>query len=316
MSTLSSAVLKASFALLVIIGSLRQVAAQVIIPGTGKRVAEVGDDFEDPKWTYIANLPKSSEENDGQARLPGGVSSNGRWFEPQKRGAPDVVKRVETPPDGIPGSKGSMLMKTLFSGVPDRPSFKPQQDDFVANVVSKIGQMSVSRSPSVVTRVYLPPFDQWEKRTGNSFGFRAAVLTTVTKSTGRFFGGMTRSSETYWPGMFIWFNSKADGQHKEDSARFLIRSDEMGHDIWGPEIKQVGWWTLGMSFGPDGKVNYFIKPGVEDLTAKDYVATRTPYSYHAERVETFFYDLINMDDGKSWSTEWIVDDPGLYIDGR
>ncbi len=226
------------------------------------------------------------------------------------------MKRVETPPDGIPGSKGSMLMKTLFSGVPDRPSYKPQQDDFVANVVSKIGQTSVSRSPSVVTRVYLPPFDQWEKRTGNSFGFRAAVLTTVTKSTGRFFGGMTRSSETYWPGMFIWFNSKADGQHKEDSARFLIRSDEMGHDIWGPEIKQVGWWTLGMSFSPDGKVHYFIKPGVEDLTAKDYVTTRTPYSYHAERVETFFYDLINMDDGKSWSTEWIVDDPGLYVDGR
>src|SRR5262249_44507737 len=158
MNTRISVLLKAALALLLLTGSARQVAAQVVVPGTGKRVAEVGDDFEDSKWNYIANLPKSSQENDGQTRLPGGVSANGRWFEREMRGAPDGVQRVETPPDGIPGSKGSMLMKTLSSGVPGRPSYKPQQDDFVANVVSKIGTTSVSRSPSVTTRVYLPPF--------------------------------------------------------------------------------------------------------------------------------------------------------------
>src|ERR1700761_9260049 len=92
--------------------------AQDFVPGTGRRVMEVGDDFEDPKWNYIANLPKSSENIDGQARLPGGVSANGRWFEPQMRGAPDVIERVATPPGGIPGSKGAMLMQTLWSGVP------------------------------------------------------------------------------------------------------------------------------------------------------------------------------------------------------
>ena len=71
-------------------GGLRQAAAQVFVPGSGKKVAEVGDDFEDPKWNYISNLPKSSNENDQQPRLPGGVAANGRWYEPELRGAPDV----------------------------------------------------------------------------------------------------------------------------------------------------------------------------------------------------------------------------------
>ena len=56
---------------------------------------------------------------------------------------PDAVKRVETPPDGIPGSKGAMSMKTLFSGVPAAPSHTVQQDDFVANVVGKVGYTPV-----------------------------------------------------------------------------------------------------------------------------------------------------------------------------
>lgn len=312
------AFLKSTVMGLLLVAGVRNAAAQMFVPGSGKRVAEVGDDFEDPKWNYIANLPKSSSENDHQSRLPGGISANGRWFEPEMRGAPDIVKRVDTPSGGIPGSKGAMSMRTLWSGVPNVPSHTTQQDDFVAYVVGKVGQISISRSPSVVTRVYLPPFEEWERRTGNSFGFRAAAITTVTKSSGggRFFGGgMTRKSETYWPGMFIYFQ-KADAQNKEDSARFLIRADEMGRDVWGPVIKQTGWWTLGMSFSPDGKVHYFIHQGPEDLTAKDFVATHNPYGYRAERFETFFYDILNMDDGKTWSTEWIVDDPGLYLDGH
>ena len=43
--------------------------AQAFVPGTGRRLQEVGDDFEDPKWTYNLNMPKSSSENDKQERL-------------------------------------------------------------------------------------------------------------------------------------------------------------------------------------------------------------------------------------------------------
>ena len=81
-----SAVIQASIFFALLAADARHVAAQVFVPGSGKRVAEVGDDFEDPKWNYIANLPKSSMENDHQARLPGGISANGRWYEPELRG--------------------------------------------------------------------------------------------------------------------------------------------------------------------------------------------------------------------------------------
>ncbi len=290
----------------------------VPIPGHGRKVAEVGDDFEDEKWNYIANLPKASKENDGNARLPGGVSANGRWYEPELRGAPDVVKRVPTPEGGLPGSKGSMLMRTLWSGVPNEPSFKVQQDDFVANVGSKIGAVPVSRQPSVVVRVYLQPFEKWEQRTGNSFGFRVSATTTKHESSGRrWFGGMVTKQEPYWPGMFIYFDCKADGHVKENSARILVRADGMGHDIPGATITKTGWWTLGISFSSDGnQVNYFAKAGVEDLTAADHIASYQPYSYHCERIDAFFFDVLNMDDGKTWSTDWIVDDPTLYVEGQ
>ena len=208
-----------------------------------------------------------------------------------------------------------MSMKTLFSGIPGVPSFTTQQDDFVANVASKIGNVSISRSPSVVTRVYLPPFDQWEQRTGNSFGFRAALVTTVNKSirpllrrdVAQVRNLLARHVHLFHKGR--WEEQGTIGPLSDSRRRNGARRV-------GTEIKQTGWWTLGMSFSPDGNVHYFIRPGVEDLTRKDFVATHTPYSYHAERFDTFFYDVLNMDDGKSWSTEWIVDDPGLYLEGR
>jgi hypothetical protein len=288
--------------------------AQDIVPGSGRRLTEVGDDFEDPKWTFNLNLPKSSKNIDGQTRLPGGRSENTRWYEPELRGEPDVVRRVPTPEGGLPGSKGSMLMQTLWSGIPGRPSYKPQQDDLCADVDGKVGNLPIWQMPSVVVRVYVPPFDKWEQRTGNSFGFRAAVTTTkMTSSGGWRFNSSYRKTEPYWPGMFINFNSKKDSGAKEDSANFVIRGDELGRDVAGPPITQTGWWTLGISFGANGQANYYIKQGVGNLTAKDHVVSYFPYGYHAELFETFFFDLVNMDDGKSWSTPWIVDDPMVYV---
>src|SRR5882724_6278241 len=79
----------------------RLVVAQNFVPGTGQRLAKVGDDFEDAKWAYNYNLPKSSDENDKQQRVPGGESVNGRWYEGVMRGQPDLIKRVATPEGGI-----------------------------------------------------------------------------------------------------------------------------------------------------------------------------------------------------------------------
>ena len=70
-----------------------------------------------------------------------------------------------------------------------------------------------------------------------------------------------------------------------------------------------------MSFTTDGAVHYFASPGVDDLTSADYITSQYPYGYHAESFETFFFNVANMDDGKTWSTPWVIDDPTLYCVG-
>jgi hypothetical protein len=299
-------------------------AQQFVVPGTGRKFSQVGDDFEDPKWAYHANLPKSSEENDKQQRLPGGYSANARWGEGLLRGQPDAIKRVPTPADGLPGSEGSLLIASLHTGVPGSFSGKPEQDDFIASVSSRLGQqISVTQSPNVVVRVYLPPWEKWEQRRGNSFGFRAACQAWTSekdkkKNTG--FGLKSISSgsskkkklETYWPGMFIHYNKGGTGKDTSDSATLLMRAGPSGADFRGPEIKETGWWTLGMSFTPDGSVHYFAKSGVDNLTAADHIASQYPYGFRCDRFDTFFFDIVNGNSG-DWSTPWIIDDPAVYV---
>ena len=294
-------------------------AAQVV-PGTGQRVTAVGDDFEDPEWSYVFNLPKSSDENDKQKRFPTGRSTNGRWFEGIMRGQPDVIRRVPTPEGGLPGSEGALLMISKQTGVPGYYSRKMQQDDFIVNVSNRLrGAIPVSRSPSVVVRVYLPPWEEWEQRNGPTFGIRAACLTHKMERKKSGFGRFantrtTRKLETYWPGMFIHY-TKGDGDKRPDSAMLLVRGRRSGHDFRGPAITQLGWWTFGMSFTPDGSVHYYAKPGIDDLTAADRISSQYPYGYRCERLDAFFFNVCSGDNG-NWSTPWIIDDAALYYSGR
>lgn len=290
------------------------------VPGRGQKVTEVGDDFEDAEWAYDDHAPKSSTNLDHQDRLPSGISKNSRIYESTYRGQPDIVKRVETPAGGLKGSKWSLAMRSQQTGIPGHPSRQMQQDDLLVNVSSLLGgSVPVSKSPSVVVRVFLPPFEEWEKRTGSSFGFRAelegASMRPMTVKTGLFSRGgtkMRRKEEAYWPGFFIQFNSKSDGVNKEDSAVILVRGGTLGEDIIGPRITQTGWWTLGMSFTPDGMTHFYASPGVDPLTERDLIVTTKPYGHTAEKLNTFFFDVLSKDDGRSWSTQWIVDDPSLY----
>lgn len=301
--------------LLAFVGIHAPAEAQVV-PGTGKKLANVGDDFEDEKFTFTYNLPKASSNIDKVDRQPAGFSSNNKWFESTYRGTPDQVKRIPTPLGGVPGSTGAMALRTLQSGVPGRLSMKFQQDDLIANFATTVGYLSVNRTPSIVTRVYLPPFDQWEKRTGSHFGFRADCQTIINKptTTGRLFrtASTSRQVENYWPGMFIQFNSKHDRQVEKESAMILVRSGSRGEDLNGPTITEPGWWTLGMSFTPDGKVHYYAHAGVEPLTAQDHITSTFPYGYTAMQVNTFFFNIVNQDDGRTWSTEFVVDDCEVY----
>ena len=57
----------------VLIGcSTSALAQRPVVPGTGVKLTNVGDDFEDVNWKFIPNFPKSSDEQDERRREPAG----------------------------------------------------------------------------------------------------------------------------------------------------------------------------------------------------------------------------------------------------
>ncbi len=307
-------------ALLLMCLPLMTADAAPIVPGTGQKLPQVGDDFEDANWGFVHNFPKSSEELDEQKRYPTGKATNGRWYEGIKRGQPDFMRVVPTPEDGLAGSKYSLLMCMLYSGIPGRLSYEMQQDDLVINCANRLpSTISVSQSPSAVVCVFMPPFDNWEDRSGPTLGIRLALETHAWKEpdekSNSFFRRRSKEylQEIYWPGLFIQYRNQSGRGQNQDSAFFTIRGNGRGADIRGPEITKTGWWTIGMSCSPDGQVHYYASPGVDDLTAEDYIMSQFPYGYRAERFRTMFFNVCNRDDGRTWSTPWIIDDPSIYI---
>ena len=296
-----------------------------VVPGTGIQVNEVGDDFEDPNWSYDQRLPKVLNNKDEtlSKNLPNGAANNARWYEGIKRGQPDWIRRISTPVGGLPESTGALELRSLVTGS-SHPSFQQQQDDFIAAVHTQIGKIPVSQSPNVVTRVWLPPVDQWENRTGCHYAFRIALETTPPPASFQRASFLrlfetTKDDEfdgTYWPGIFINFESKEGRgatRRDFDAAYIWMKASSNGRVIRGPQLATTGWWTLGMSVTPDGKVHYYAKPGVEDLTAEDRIATSYPFGYRALRFRTFFFNVCNGDDGKTWSSTLVVDDPKLFV---
>lgn len=291
------------------------VCGQIPIPGTGKQV--VGDDFEDPSWAFFPNLPKSSHEQDERIRQPAGKARNGRWGEGLLRGCPDYVARVTPPAGGIAGSSGALEIRSRLSGIPGQLAGKSMQDDLIMVTRPHKG-FDVSQYPSVVTRIYLPAFEEWEQRNGSMFAFRTEVIGTrrVAKVEGKGLFARTVPSEPEqsWPGIFIQHTPRV-GKTKQRDAYLVIRGGP-GGDVRGPQIEETGWWTLGMSFTPDGQAHYFARPGVDPLEPADHIYSYFPYNYRVEQLTTLFFDTFNHEDGKTWSTPVIVDDTGLYLNSR
>ncbi len=83
----------------------------------------------------------------------------------------------------------------------------------------------------MTTRVFLPPVDEWENRSGPHFGFRLALETTamVDKEVGIGIFKRTKremGNEIYWPGMFIEFESKSQTRKPDDYA-YLARPQQL-----------------------------------------------------------------------------------------
>lgn len=284
------------------------------VPGSGTQLEQVGDNFEDPSWDYVFNDPKSSEEQNEKQNLPLGKSTNGRWYEGAKRGQPDIVRRIDTPPDGLPGSTGALLIKSLKTGIPGQPSFKMQQEDFILNVQYRTGgTIPVAKNPSVTTRIYLPPTEEWERRSGPHFAFRVALETTKKTPRKVFFMSDKEEDEVYWPGLFICMDAKEHTRKESDHIYFRIRANGQGGDVRGPDLPMTGWWTLGISVSSNGAVHYYARPGIEDLTSEDYITTQFPYNYKAESFRSAFFNIVNADNGKSWTSTLVIDDTYVFV---
>lgn len=284
-----------------------QSASSVPVPGTGLKIEKAGDNFEDPEWKWYAHAPKSSDEQDKKQRLPAGESKNNRWFEPIMRGQPDMVKRIKTPAGGVEGSEGALYLASIYPGIPGSPSGKVEQDDFCANVPEVMGGLTpISWQPNCMCRVYVPPVDKWENRVGASFGYRVGVRATHNKKK-------TNDKEEYWPGMFFRMENKVVENQTKRVMRVQVRANEYGQDVPGPVIEEPGWYTLGMTLTSNGAVHYFFRPGVEALTAENRIASHYPYGYRIAQFETFFFNTLCRDTGRTWSTPWVVDDAFLYL---
>jgi hypothetical protein len=291
--------------------------SSAFVPGSGTCIDYVSDDFEDSTWQYIHKHPKSSREQDERVRMPTGGSTNGRWNEGPERGQPDQLEVAPTPTGGLEGSSRALIMRTLHSGIPGFNSRDVQQDDLIANCTSRLrGGIPVGERPSCTVRVYLPPADQWENRSGPHFGYRTSASTMTTgKTKGLFSSSRESEVEPYWPGMWIHFRSQGSRGAKADSAYIAVRSNRMGHDFPAREIPvdQFGWWTLGMSYSADGMVHYYASPGVDELTQADYLTSQFPYGFQARQLRTYFFDVCNLNDGRTWSTPFVIDDPKLFV---
>jgi hypothetical protein len=293
-----------AFAVWSLVGFTQSWAGTPFVPGAGEFLEDCSDDFEDPAWSYTLRLPKSSSEQDEKSRPPGGMSNNRLWHEGALRGTPDVVKRVATPPGGIEGSLGSLMFASKYTGIPGRPSGKQQQDDLLMKFDRRLGRsIAMNWQPSCTVRVYLPEFENWENRSGPSFGMRADCR--GKKPNGEM--------EPYWPGMFWLFRSETQRGIDKDFAQLTIRSGPRGNDVRSLKATEPGWWTMGMSFTSDGQVHYYASEGIDDLTAEDYIASYFPYGNRCVSFNNFFFNVANMDNGRSWSTTWVIDDPKIFV---
>jgi len=291
--------------------------SRVPIPGAGSKIDYVGDDFEAEEWRFVHNMPKSSRELNERSYGPMAYSINRRWAEGPERGQPDVLKVVPTPSNGLPGSTKSLQITTLRSGIPGRNTNDVQQDDLILGIATRIGStLKVHEIPSCVVRVYLPDPSLWENRSGPHFGIRLGARTTARKPReGLFAVGTEMKNEPYWPGIWIHFKSETSRGVEQDSAFLKIRSNSRGIDFKSKDIPadQFGWWTFGMSMSSDGQIHYFAKPGVEDLTMEDFLVSQFPYGYRAERLNSFFFNICNNNNGRTWSTPFVIDDPEVFV---
>ena len=68
-----------------------------------------------------------------------------------------------------------------------------------------------------------------------------------------------------------------------------------------------------MSFTSDGMVHFYAREGVEDLEEEDFLMSSYPYGYRHAYFDNIFFNVANWENGRTWSTPWVVDDPEVFV---
>ncbi|MBT6054659.1 MAG: hypothetical protein HOH16_04420, partial [Planctomycetaceae bacterium] len=47
--------------------------------------------------------------------------------------------------------------------------------------------------------------------------------------------------------------------------------------------------------------------------SEDHLTSQFPYGFRAERLNSFFFNACNLNDGITWSTPFVIDDPSVHV---
>ena len=225
----------------------------------------------------------------------------------RKRGTPDVVKRVATPPGGIEGSTGALLFATKYSGIPGTISNEQQQDDLLMMFDRRLGR-SISMSLAAELHGARLP---------------AAVRTVgeAQRPVVRHAGRLPRPQagrqhrKPIGPACSCCSATQTARASRKTSPSSRSAPARAATTSAASRSYEPGWWTLGMSFSPDGQIHYYASHGVDDLTADDYLDVAVSRTASAAcRSTTSSSTWPTGTTAASWSTQWVIDDPKILRD--
>ncbi|MFN2509336.1 MAG: hypothetical protein ABR589_11260 [Chthoniobacterales bacterium] len=154
-------------------------------------------------------------------------------------------------PESLVSQNGILSIRSIDNGDDDYPS----AEDMISNYADDLLRaLAISERPSVISWVWLPPFEQWPSGV-NASGYREWFGMRVTA----YDQSLPLNNGLYWPGIYV--------STDDAGPCFIARvGDGYGPDITIGRIPTAGWWSLGLSWNEQGETEYYAAPGRVALT--------------------------------------------------